>query len=117
MRGVTAVAVVADEAAFWYDEASGSTNPDSAILDAVRPSLATTSGPLVVISSPYARKGAVFEAYQRNYGPTGDPRILVAKGASRDFNPSLPQSVVDRAVERDAAAASAEYLGQFRTRP
>lgn len=30
------------------------------------------------------------------------------------FNPSLPQSVVDRALERDRAAASAEYLAQFR---
>src|SRR5262249_25009995 len=30
-------------------------------------------------------------------------------------NPSLPQSVVDRALERDRAAASAEYLAQFRT--
>ena len=46
LRGVTAVAVVADEAAFWFDEASGSTNTDSAILDALRPALATTNGPL-----------------------------------------------------------------------
>jgi hypothetical protein len=38
----------------------------------------------------------------------------VAQGTSRDFNPSLPQSVVDRALERDRAAASAEYLAQFR---
>ena len=40
--------------------------------------------------------------------------MLVAQGASRDFNPSLPQSVVDRALERDHAAATAEYLAQFR---
>jgi hypothetical protein len=45
----------------------------------------------------------------------GDPRILVAQGASRDFNPSLPQTVVDRAMERDVASASAEYLGRFRS--
>ena len=115
LRGVTAVAVIADECCFWYDESSGSANPDSAILDAVRPSLATTGGPLIVISSPYARKGAVFEAWQRHFGPEGDPRILVAQGASRDFNPSLPQKVVDRAMERDPAAASAEYGGQFRS--
>jgi hypothetical protein len=29
--------------------------------------------------------------------------------------PAFPQSVVDRALERDAAAASAEYLAQFRS--
>lgn len=38
----------------------------------------------------------------------------MAQGTSRDFNPSLPQSVVDRALERDRAAATAEYLAQFR---
>jgi hypothetical protein len=38
---------------------------------------------------------------------------LVAQGSSRDFNSSLPQSVVDRAVERDAQVAAAEYLVSF----
>jgi hypothetical protein len=55
----------------------------------VRPSLATTGGPLIAISSPYSRRGEVWEAYRRHYGPDGDARVLVAQGASRDFNPSL----------------------------
>jgi hypothetical protein len=29
--------------------------------------------------------------------------ILVAQGATRDFNPELPQSVIDRAMDRDPA--------------
>ena len=53
-------------------------------------------------------------AKREAYGPNGDPRILVAQGASRTFNPTLPQSVVDRAYERDAAAAAAEYGAEFR---
>jgi len=115
LRGITAVAVIADECAFWHSDDGGSVNPDTAILDAIRPSLATTDGLLIVISSPYARRGAVFEAWQRHFGPDGDPRILVAQGASRDFNPSLSHRVVDRALERDRVAASSEYLGLFRT--
>ena len=39
----------------------------------------------------------------------------MAKGASRDFNPSLSQRVVDRAYERDAASAAAEFGGSFRS--
>ena len=39
---------------------------------------------------------------------------LVAKGSSRDFNPTLRQSVVDRAIARDPAVAAAEYGGDFR---
>jgi hypothetical protein len=53
--------------------------------------------------------------WSRHFGEKGDARILVAQGASRTFNPSLPQKVVDRAMERDPAWASAEYLGQFRS--
>jgi hypothetical protein len=114
LRGVTCVAVIATEAAFWQtDEGSG--NPDSEILNAVRPSLATTHGPLIIITSPYARKGEVWDVYRRHYGPQGDPLILVAQGASRDFNPTLSESVVRRALERDhAAGSSISALGSAR---
>jgi hypothetical protein len=115
LRGVTCVAVIATEAAFWQTDESASGNPDSEILKAVRPSLATTRGPLIIITSPYARKGEVWEVYRRHYGAQGDPLILVAQGASRDFNPTLSEDIVRRALERDHAAASAEYLAQFRT--
>jgi hypothetical protein len=113
LRGPTYVAVIADEAAFWYSD-EVSSNADTEILNAVRPGLATTGGPLVIASSPYAKRGVLWETHRRHYGKDGDPLILVAQGTSRDFNPSLSQSVVDRALERDHAAASAEYLAQFR---
>ncbi|MBR0797303.1 hypothetical protein JQ615_18095 [Bradyrhizobium jicamae] len=112
LRGVTSVAIIADEIAFWSVE--GAANPDSEILNAVRPSLATTAGPLICISSPHARRGELWNTYRRAFGPGGDPKILVLQAASRTMNPSLPQSVVDRAIERDPAAASAEYLAVFR---
>lgn len=112
VRGVTAVAVICDEIAFWMIE--GTSNPDTEILNALRPALATTGGPLLVISSPYAKKGELYTAFRRDFGQAGDPRILIAKGPSRSFNPSLSQRVVDRAYERDAAVASSEYGGEFR---
>jgi hypothetical protein len=113
LRGITAAAVIGDEACFWSTD-ENSVNADSEILTAVRPCLATTGGPLVIISSPFAKRGEVFEIWREHYGPKGDKRILVLQGASRDFNPSLPQSVVDRAMKRDPAAARAEYLGEWR---
>jgi hypothetical protein len=114
LRGPTYVAVIADEAAFWFSE-EFSANADVEILNSVRPGLATTGGPLIMASSPYARRGVLWETHKRHFGPQGDPLVLVAQGASRDFNPSLSQSVVDRALERDRAAATAEFLAQFRT--
>lgn len=113
LRGVTCVAAIADESAFWHSDET-SANADTEILNAVRPSLATTGGLLAVISSPYAKRGQVWNTYRRHFGPDGDPRILVAQATSRYMNPTLPQSVVDRALARDHAAASAEYLAQFR---
>jgi hypothetical protein len=114
IRGTTAVAVVATETAFWHSEDANSANPDTEILNAVRPALATTGGPLIMISSPYAKRGELWEIYRRHFGPAGDPLILVAQGTTRDFNPSLSERIVNRALERDHAAASAEYLAQFR---
>jgi hypothetical protein len=113
LRGLTAVAVIADEAAFWHSDET-SANADSDILAAARPCLATTRGPLIVISSPYAKRGEVFETYRRHFGPDGDKAILVAQAPSLEMNPNLSPSVVKRAYERDPASAAAEYGASFR---
>ena len=114
LRGPTYIAVIADELAFWYVDAAYA-NPDVEILNAVEPGLATTGGPLILASSPHARRGVLWEVFRRHHGAGGDPLILVAHGASRTLNPSLPQRVVDRALEKDRARATAEYLAEFRT--
>jgi hypothetical protein len=113
LRGVTCVAVIATEAAFWRSEDGA--NTDAEILNSVRPSLATTGGPMILITTPYARRGEVWNTHRKNFGAEGDPLVLVAQGTSRDFNPTLSQNFIDRALERDPAAASAEYLAQFRS--
>jgi hypothetical protein len=112
LRGLTYIAVIADEVAFWMTE--GSSNPDDEILNAVRPGLATTGGPLILISSPYARKGELWRTYRKHYGASGDAAILVAQGSSHTFNSTLAQSVIDRAYERDPLSAAAEYGAEFR---
>jgi len=112
IRGITAVAAVADEIAFWRSDDSA--NPDKEILKALRPSLATTGGLLACISSPHAKRGELYSTFKRNFGPNGHEAILVAKATSRTMNPSLSQKVVDRASEEDPDAASAEYGAEFR---
>jgi hypothetical protein len=57
----------------------------------------------------------LWDVFRRHYGAGGDPLILVAHGTSRSLNPSLPQRVVDRALEKDRPRATAEYLAEFRT--
>jgi hypothetical protein len=116
VRGVTSVAAICDEIAFWYSD--DSSNPDSEILTALRPTLATTGGPLIAISSPYARRGEMWAAYNRDYGPDGDPQVLVAQGSTTDLNLSgLPAllSWIKRRYEKDSVDATAEIGAQFRT--
>lgn len=76
--------MIADEVAFWSSDYSA--NPDDEILNAMRPGLATTGGPLFMISSPFARRGELWRVFQKHYGGAGDPLIMVAKGSSHDFN-------------------------------
>ena len=48
---------------------------------------------LILASSPHARRGVLWEVFKRHYGAGGDPLILVAHGASRTLNPSLPHPI------------------------
>jgi hypothetical protein len=75
--------------------------------------LASIGGRLVCISSPYARLGWSYRQYERNHG-NDKGKTLVWNCASRVMNTTLPQSVIDEALQEDYASAKAEYLGQFR---
>jgi hypothetical protein len=112
-RGYTIVAALCDEIAFWpTDDAA---EPDYAVLDALRPGMATIPGAMLLCaSSPYARRGALWDAHCKHFGKDGDP-ILVWQAPTRTMNPTVPQSVIDQAIERDPASAGAEYGAMFRT--
>jgi hypothetical protein len=112
LRGITTVAVIGDEAAHWRTD-EGSVNSDVEVLSAVRPSLLTTGGPMIIISSPYGESGVLYEAYKDHYGK-GDSDTLVVHGTSRDFNANLPQAEIDAELKKDPARAASEYLAQFR---
>jgi hypothetical protein len=115
IRGFSSVAVIAEECSMWQSDEFGSRNADKEILAAVRPSLATTGGPLFAIGSPHARRGETWKTFNKYYGPNGSPEILVANGPTRTFNPTIKQSVIDRAFADDPAVAASEWGGQFRS--
>lgn len=109
-RGYTLIAVLLDEIAFFNSDES--TNPDSEIVAALRPGLATTRGILLGLSTPYARRGELWRAYERHYGKDGD--VLVVQAGTAVMNPAVDPAVIAQALEDDPAAAEAEYLAQFR---
>jgi hypothetical protein len=113
VRGVTCVSVVAEELGHWFT-AVDFANPDVEVLSAVRPTLLTTHGPLLIASSAYAKTGVLFDSFKKYYGAAGPPEILVAYGTSRDANPSLSHEEIERELERDPVRNRAEYLSEWR---
>ena len=113
LRGPTYISVVCDELAFWFTDANFA-NPDFEVLTAVKPGLLTTKGPVLMVSSAYAKSGVLYNYYKKYFGPNGPDDVLVAFGTSRDMNPSLSQAEIDRAIERDPVANRAEYLSEWR---
>jgi hypothetical protein len=112
VRGYTIVAALGDEIAFWPQEDSAT--PDVEILAALRPAMATIpDAMLLCASSPYARRGVLWDAYRR-YFASADPNVLVWKAATRTMNATVPQRVIDEEIERDPAHAAAEYGAEFR---
>jgi hypothetical protein len=111
VRGYSIVAAVCDEIAFWRSEDSA--NPDVEILHAIRPAMASVPGALLLaISSPYARRGALWSAYRDHFGQDGD--ALIWQAPSHAMNATLDPHIIADAYTQDASAASAEYGGEFR---
>ena len=115
VRGYSILVALLDEVAFWTND-EDSAEPDSAVLEAIKPGMATIPGAmLLVASSPYARKGILWSAHREHYGKDNSP-ALMWKAPTVRMNP-LPkvQEFVDKAYAEDPISAAAEYGAEFRT--
>jgi hypothetical protein len=113
-RGRAYCAVLLDELAFWTTD-ENSPELDSEIVAAIRPGMAQFGEHAILLaaSSPYARKGELWNSYRKYFGKDGP--VLVWQAETRRMNPTIAAAVVDEAMQRDPASAQAEYLAQFRT--
>jgi hypothetical protein len=111
-RGYTIAAALADELAFWPTDDSA--DPDYEVLSALRPGMVTIPGAMLLCaSSPYARRGALWDAYHRYFGKEGE--VLVWKATTKEMHPGVSQRAIDADFERDPVHAAAEWLAEFRT--
>jgi len=111
LRGYSFPLFIIDEAAQLRDELSAT--PDAELARAVRPALATLNGRLLVVSSPYMRRGLTYTAWRDHFG-RDDSAHLVVKGDWRQLNPGLPAKVIEAAYQDDPASARSEWGGEFR---
>ena len=104
VRGFSLLSTVVDEICYFGLSEEGKIRSDTELVNALKPGLATTAGRMICIGSPYSQKGWAHKTWKRCYG-NDKAATLVWNAPSRTMNPTLPQSVVDQALEEDLQAA------------
>jgi hypothetical protein len=113
-RGFTIVCALLDEIAFWRNEEENSANPDTEIVRAIKPGMLTIpNAMLVALSSPYAQRGALWQAYRKHFAKDGDT-VLVWQGTTEEMHPTVNKELIAEAYAEDEDSARAEYGAEFR---
>lgn len=106
-------AALLDETAFWKSDMSA--QPDTEVIAGIRPAMATVDGGLLVgLSSPYDKRGVLWEAYSEHYGQEGPILVWKADTLTMHDSPRI-RAYVRIQYEGDPVSADAEYGANFRT--
>jgi hypothetical protein len=107
VRGLTIVAALVDEIAFLPTEDSA--QPDTELLNAIRPAMATIPNSLLICSStPHAQRGELHKASQAHFG-NDDSLVAFFNASTLVANPALDARIVDQAYADDPLIAASEY--------
>ena len=112
IRGRTLLACIFDEIAFWRDDTSA--NPDIETYRAVRPVPSPHGRDADRHLSPYRRAGLLHQKFKTNYG-VDDEDILVVRGGTAQFNPTIDQATIAKEMAADPESARSEWGAEFRT--
>jgi hypothetical protein len=111
VRGLRAQVVICDELGFF--RSSEGSPQDVEMLRAARPTLATTGGRLIMLSSPAGQLGALWELFERYFGHDDSP-VLIWRASAPEMNPTLPADYLQRMELDDPEGYRSEVLGEFR---
>lgn len=112
-RGPSSPLAILDEVAFFRsDEAA---HPDVEIVTGIKGSFANVRGALLIgASSPYARRGVLYQRYKDYYGKDGPVLVWKAPTITMHRTPEIEAHVANEYAS-DPVAARAEYGAEFRT--
>jgi len=111
VRGFSVLCAILEETAFWRSDFTA--NPDREVVAALRPALATAPESLLLfISTPYARRGVLYDLFSKNWGKSG--KTLVWRAPSLVMNPMLNHEIISDALAEDPNAAAAEWMVEWR---
>ena len=103
VSGWTSILVIADEVAKWYSRDTGA-NPAAEVLASLRPTLATTRGPIILASSPLTRS----DEHAKSYDKGSTAHQMVAFAPTWIANPSVSEAET-HALEPDERIHAREY--------
>jgi hypothetical protein len=102
-----------NEAAFY--RLSGSVNADTEILASVRRGMVGfPTSKLLIVSTPFAKSGILYDYFQRFYGRDDSMDVLVWRASAAFMNPTITQARLDE--ERrvmDPGQFEREFLAEF----
>lgn len=105
---------IGDEMAFWHTDDAA--NPDREIIAHVKPAQLLVPNKIKMIvglSSPYARRGILYEKYEQHWGKDGDVLVWKAPTLMMHDSPEV-RAEVSKAYLDDEVSAKAEYGAEFR---
>jgi len=109
VRGITIVAAICDEMAFWRHEETAA-NPEQEILAALRPGMATVEkAKLIKLSTPFRKRGVLWEEFQRR----SELDFPVWQASTFKMNPTISPAALERERKRDEPTYRREYLAEF----
>ncbi|MBN1362559.1 MAG: hypothetical protein JW993_18320 [Sedimentisphaerales bacterium] len=114
VRGYSQLAVVCDEICFFGTTEESKVKSDTELIRSIKPSLLTTQGRLICVSSKYWEKGWAFGQWKRHFGKDSS-RVLVWDATSRTMNPTLSEEDIQAEIDEDPESARSEYLNVWRT--
>ena len=107
-RGFTIITAIVDEIAFLPSEDSAI--PDTELLNALRPAMASIRGSLLICSStPHAQAGELHRAHGKFFANDESPDIAFFNASTLTANSVLDARVVEQAFEDDAVVAASEF--------
>jgi hypothetical protein len=112
LRGIRCSVLCLDELAHYF--ATDARPVATEMLRAAKPTLLTTHGRLVLLTTPYASVGPVFDLFRRHWGRDDSP-MLVWKGTSLEMHPGLDAAQLERLRADDPEAYESEINAEFRS--
>lgn len=112
LRGYTTIGAVLDEIAIYRSEDSA--NPDVELIQSVRRGTITIPGSMIImISSPYAKRGVLYETYKSHWAVNDSP-TFVWNAPTWVMHPSVTRESLQDEFDRDPEKATADYGANFR---